>query len=96
MTTPHTALPPERIRDLELRAEAVHPDEPIATAREVLALIRETRDASGAAAVYASQAATLTELATEWSRSRDLTQAAAGRIVLAALGGRRGALTGLI
>jgi hypothetical protein len=84
-------LSADRIRDLELRAQAVHPDEPVTTAREVLAFIHQIQDA----AVYATQIGTVRELATEWIGSRDIQQAAAGRIVLAALGGRQDALTGL-
>lgn len=89
-------LPPEKIRDLEARAEAVHPDEPTASARDVLALIRSVRDTDAAAVSLGMQTARVRELATEWIASRDIQIAAAGRILLAALDGRQGAYTGLI
>ncbi|MFI0453703.1 hypothetical protein [Actinomadura sp. 6N118] len=89
-------MPPDQLTALQARAERVHPDEPVATAREVLALIAQTRDATGTAAAYATAARRVTEIATQWAASRDIQQAAAGRIVLAAQGGRRAALTGLI
>ncbi|MFI0487477.1 hypothetical protein [Actinomadura sp. 9N215] len=98
MTT-HTLpepLAPERIRDLEIRADAVHPDEPIASAGEVLALIRTARDSDAAAVALGMQATRVRELAREWIANRDIQLAAAGRIVLAALDGRQAAYTGLI
>lgn len=38
-----TTLAPEDIAALQERAEAVHPDEPVASAREVLTLIHQLR-----------------------------------------------------
>lgn len=87
MTTP-TALRPEHIRDLELRAEAVHPDEPVASAREVLTLIHQLREASAQAVTLTTVTEGVRALADDWVHSPDIQQAAAGRLVLAALSGR--------
>lgn len=89
-------LPPEKIRAIEARAETVHPDEPVASASDVLALIRTVRDTDAAAVSLGMQATRVRELANEWIASRDIQIAAAGRILLAALDGCQGAYTGLI
>lgn len=83
------ALPPEKIRGLEARAEAVHPDEPVGTGGEVLALIRAVRDTDAQAVSYAMQSARVRSLAEEWIASRDIWRAAAGRILQAVLDGRK-------
>ncbi|RSN48275.1 hypothetical protein [Actinomadura sp. WAC 06369] len=87
---------PEQIHDLTRRAEAVHPDEPVATAREVLDLIETARTATADAAMHSAAVDRVRGLGEEWIRSRDIQQAAHGRLVLAAIGGRQAALTGLI
>ncbi|MFF5325335.1 hypothetical protein ACFY2Y_16630 [Janibacter hoylei] len=88
-------MPPEKIRDLEVRADAVHPDEPVATAAEVLSLIRSVRDLDATTVVMGQALGHVRAQGREWAESRDLQQAAAGRILLAMVDGRRGALTGL-
>ena len=88
-------LQPEQIRAIEACADAVHPDEPVASAREVLALIRSVRDLDSTAVVLGQALGHVRALGREWAESRDLQQAAAGRILLALVDGRRGAYTGL-
>lgn len=88
-------LPPETIRAIELRADAVHPDEPVASAAEVLALIRSVRDLDATAVVMGQALGRVRAQGREWADSRDLQQAAAGRILLALVDGRQGAYTGL-
>ncbi|CNF62557.1 Uncharacterised protein [Mycobacterium tuberculosis] len=88
-------LPPEKIRDIELRADAVHPDEPAASAAEVLALIRSIRDLDATAVVMGQALARVRAQGREWIDSPDLQTAAAGRILLALVDGRRGAYTDL-
>ena len=101
MTNSHTPsrppqpMPPETIRAIEARADTVHPDEPIASASEVLALIRSVRDLDSTAVVLGQALGHVRALGREWAESRDLQQAAAGRILLALVDGRRGAHTGL-
>ncbi|MGI5330949.1 hypothetical protein [Actinomadura nitritigenes] len=96
-TTPTTTgtlpapMPPEQIRDLEERAERVHPDEPVAAASEVLSLIRSVRDLDGTAVVMGQALGAVRALGREWTESRDLSVAGAGRILLALVEGRRGA-----
>jgi hypothetical protein len=97
MTEPPTAtqlpapMPPEQIRALEERAERVHPDEPVAAASEVLALIRSVRDLDGNAVVMGQALGAVRAQAREWIQSRDLSVAGAGRVLLALMEGRRGA-----
>lgn len=88
-------LRPEQIRALETRAETVHPDEPIGAASEVLALIRTVRDRDADAVVLGQALGAVRAQAREWIESRDLSIAGAGRVLLALVDGRRGALTGL-
>ncbi|WP_067801378.1 hypothetical protein [Actinomadura formosensis] len=88
-------LPPETIRAIEARADAVHPDEPVATAGEVLALIGSVRDLDATAVVMGQALGRVRAQGREWIESRDLQTAAAGRILLALVDGRRGACTGL-
>lgn len=98
---PHThhfpePLPPERIHDLQVRAGRVHPDEPVASAAEVLALIGSVQTLGGSALDLGHKVGQVRAQAEDWIASRDLQIAAAGRIMLALIDGRAGALTGLI
>jgi len=47
MTTMRTPLSAEALSALERRAEAADPDEPVATAREVLGLVEHIRQLDG-------------------------------------------------
>lgn len=78
---------PQRLADIEVRAQQAPPNTPLLCAPEVLTLIHHLRQAHANATALALPIHRVHELATEWSTSPDLTQAAAGRIVLAALHG---------
>jgi len=92
---PPAPLPPAQIRALEERADAVHPDEPVASAGEVLALVRSVRDLDSTAVALGQAIGRVRAQAREWIQHRDLQTAAAGRILLALVDGRRGAYTDL-
>jgi hypothetical protein len=93
--TARTLLQPDQIRALEVRADQAHPDEPVATGREVLDLIYTLRETDAHAISHTLQADRVCELGREWSGHRDPSIAAAGRILLAVYEGRRGALADL-
>ncbi|MGC4959715.1 hypothetical protein ACLQ2P_41515 [Actinomadura citrea] len=84
-------MPPEKIKALETRADVVHPDEPVASAQEVLSLIRSVRDLDSTAVVLGQAIGAVRAQAREWIASRDIQTAAAGRILLTLVDGRRGA-----
>lgn len=77
-----TPMRPEDLRDLELRAGRVHPDEPCASAAEVLALVRSVQELGATVAMLASAVGRVRALARRWKDSRDIQTAAAGRMVL--------------
>ncbi|TNY34548.1 hypothetical protein [Thermomonospora catenispora] len=83
-----TTVAPETLHDLEMRARRVHPDEPAACAREVLTLVRQVRQLDAQAATQEAALERVRALALDWTASPDIMQAAAGRLVLAALAGR--------
>lgn len=85
---PTQVMSPEALRDLELRSLGTHPGEPVATAGEVLGLIRALRHLDTEVTTLIGAIERVHALATDWTASPDVMQAAAGRLVLAALDGR--------
>lgn len=82
-----TDLTTVQVYDLEQRAGRCHPDEPVGSARELLALIRMLRDRDAGALSAAARDARVRSLAADWKNSRDIQIAAAGRLVQHALDG---------
>jgi len=87
VTATIAGISPEHLHDLRLRAERAHPDEPVASAREVLALAHALRAAAARAVPAEAQVGRARRLAREWIAHPDITVAAAGRLLIRALDG---------
>lgn len=87
LTEPTAELTAGQVTVLEMRADQAAPDELVASAREVRALVRMLHERHVIAVEAAAKDARVRSLATDWTHDLDIQRVAHGRMLLAALDG---------